>query len=59
MRIKIFQQNYLENLEEDVNTFLYELNSEVIDIKYSIIKSGSCAKANETYFMHSAMIIYK
>lgn len=55
MKVKIFDLEDEKDLEDEVNTFLNELEGEVIDIKYQI---SSCVYSEEQIFCFSAMIIY-
>ncbi|WP_067844298.1 sporulation protein Cse60 [Amphibacillus sediminis] len=57
-RVKLFDDQYVTNLEEAINNFLETVQSkpsfELIDIKYNSYPYG---EVNTDY--HSAMIIYK
>lgn len=55
MRVKIFDLESEKDLEEEINDFLEELNSEVIDIKYQV---SSSIYNEEQIYCFSAMIIY-
>ena len=55
MKVKIFDLECEEDLEEDMNNFLEELNGEVVDIKYSVSTS---LYNEEQIYCFSAMIIY-
>ena len=53
MKVKIFDDTYIDVLERKINEFFEENNIILIDVKYS-----SCHK-KERYVNHSAMIIYR
>lgn len=55
MKVKLFDLEDEKDLEEDMNNFLSELDSEVVDIKYQISTSVS---GEEQIYCFSAMIIY-
>ena len=55
MKIKIFDFEHEEDLEDEVNDFISELNGEVIDIKYQVSVS---VYSEEQVFCFSAMVIY-
>ena len=53
MKVKIFDETYIDVLERKINKFFEENNIILIDVKYSsCYKSGS--RVN-----HSAMVIYR
>ena len=54
MKVKIFDEESEEDLEEDINSFL-ENDNEIIDIKYQVSTS---MYSEEQIFCFSAMIIY-
>ena len=53
MKVKIFDDTYIDVLERKINKFFEENNIILINIKYS-----SCHKS-ESRVNHSAMIIYR
>ena len=57
MKVKIFDEAHEKDLEEDINSFLEELDEdkEVIDIKYEVSTS---IFSEEQIYCFSAMIIY-
>ncbi len=55
MKVKLFDFEDESDLEKSMNTFLNELEGEVIDIKYQI---ASFAQGEEQIYSYSAMIIY-
>ena len=55
MKVKIFDEETEEDLEEKINTFLEETEKEVIDIKYQV---SACVFGEEQIYCFSAMIIY-
>jgi hypothetical protein len=57
MKVKIFDEAHEKDLEEQINTFLEELDEdkEIIDIKYEVSIS---IFAEEQIYCFSAMIIY-
>lgn len=55
MRVKVFDEQHEEDLEEVVNAFLSELEEDVIDIKFS---TSSFIDHDEQIFCFSALIIY-
>ena len=55
MKVKLFDFVDESDLEKSMNTFLNELEGEVIDIKYQI---ASFAQGEEQIYSYSAMIIY-
>ena len=57
MKVKIFDEESEEDLEEDINNFLDEFEEiNVIDIKYQVSTS---MYSEEQIFCFSALIIYK
>lgn len=55
MKVKIFDEVHEKDLEEAVNTFLEDLEGDLIDIKYQVSIS---VFAEEQVYCFSAMIIY-
>jgi hypothetical protein len=57
MRVKIFDEAHEKDLEEQINTFLEDLDEEkeIIDIKYEVSIS---IFSEEQIYCFSAMIIY-
>ncbi len=57
MKVKIFDEESEEDLEEDINKFLDDFEEiDVIDIKYQVATS---IYSEEQIFCFSALIIYK
>ncbi len=56
MKVKIFDEDHEQDLENAVNKFLEELDGRVIDIKYQIVIGIS---GEEQIYCFSAMIIYE
>ena len=54
MKVKIFDEESEEDLEEDINSFL-ENDNEIIDIKYQVSTS---MYSEEQIYCFSAMIMY-
>lgn len=55
MKVKLFDENHEKDLEGAVNSFLSELEGEVIEIKYQVAVG---VFSDEQVFCFSAMIIY-
>jgi len=55
MKVKIFDEEYEKDLEEDINEFLSDMSLEVVDIKYQVSTS---VYSEEQIYCFSAMIIY-
>ena len=55
MKVKIFDEETEEDLEEKINTFLEETEKEVINIKYQV---SACVFGEEQIYCFSAMVIY-
>ncbi len=55
MKVKIFDEENEEDLEEDINSFIEVNDIEVIDIRYQV---GVGIFSEEQIFCFSAMIIY-
>ena len=53
MKVKIFDDTYIDVLERKINKFFEENNIILIDVRYS-----SCYES-ESYVNYSAMIIYR
>ncbi len=56
MKVKVFDENHEKDLESSVNEFLSTLDSNVVDIKYSVAIS-ICGE--EQIYCFTAMIIYE
>ena len=56
MKVKVFDESHEKDLENSINTFLSELEGEVIDIKYSVSAS---IFSEEQIYCFSALILYK
>ena len=55
MKVKIFDEESEEELQDKMNYFLEELEKEVIDIKYQV---SACVFGDEQIYCFSAMVIY-
>ncbi len=55
MKVKIFDEESEEELQDKMNNFLEELEKEVIDIKYQV---SACVFGDEQIYCFSAMVIY-
>lgn len=55
MKVKIFDEESEEELQDKMNSFLEELEKEVIDIKYQV---SACVFGDEQIYCFSAMVIY-
>lgn len=55
MKVKLFDEGHEKDLEYQVNTFLSDLEGDVIDIKYQVAIS-TCGE--DQIYCFSAMIIY-
>ena len=56
MKVKIIDCNHEQDLEEEVNYFLYDIDPKnVVDIKYQV---SSFYDNKEQIYIYSAMIIY-
>ncbi len=55
MKVKIFDEGHEKDLEAAINSFLKELEGDVIDIKYQVALS---VFSEEQVYCFSAMIIY-
>ena len=56
MKVKIFDEEDEEDLENDVNSFLMDDNLEILDIKFQV---GVSIFSEEQIYCFSAMILYK
>jgi len=56
MKVKIFDEEDEEDLEEDINTFLLDEEVKVVDIKYQVAVS---IFSEEQVFCFSALILYE
>lgn len=55
MKVKIFDEEYEKDLEDDINNFLSDISGDVVDIKYQVSTS---VYSEEQIYCFSAMIIY-
>lgn len=55
MKVKIFDDEDEKDLESDINSFLEDLDGEVVDIKYQVSVG---IFSEEQVFCFSAMIVY-
>ncbi len=55
MKVKLFDENHEKDLEAAINSFLKELEGEVIEIKYQVAIG---VFSEEQVFCFSAMVIY-
>ena len=55
MKVKIFDEECENDLEESINDFLYETNCDIIDIKYEV---AIAACGEDQLYCFSAMIVY-
>lgn len=56
MKVKIFDEEDEEDLEEDINSFLSDEKIKVVDIKYQVAVS---IFSEEQVFCFSALILYE
>ena len=56
MKVKIFDEEHEKDLEDSINDFFYEVDCDIIDIKYCIAID---AQGEDQIYCYSAMIIYK
>lgn len=56
MKVKVFDEGHEKDLEQAVNDFLDSLETDLIDIKYSVAIS-TCGE--EQIYCFTAMIIYE
>ena len=56
MKVKIFDEEDEEDLEDDVNSFLINQKIEVLDIKFQV---GVSIFSEEQIYCFSVMILYK
>ncbi len=56
MKVKLFDEEDEQDLENSVNSFLSEIGNSVVDIKYQVAVS---IFSEEQVYCFSAMIIYK
>ena len=56
MKVKVFDESHEKDLENDINDFLKEEDTDVIDIKYSVATS---IFSDEQIYCFSALILYK
>lgn len=55
MKVKVFDESHEKDLENSINAFLSNTNSDIIDIKYQVA-IGICGE--EQIYCFSAMVIY-
>ena len=55
-KVKIFDEPHEKDLENDINSFLSELDSDIIDIQF---RTSVAIFADEQVYCFSAMIIYE
>lgn len=55
-RVKIFDEPHEKDLEADINSFINELDNDIIDIKFS---TSISVFAEEQIYCFSALIIYE
>lgn len=55
MKVKVFDEMHEKDLEEQVNSFLEDLESDIFDIKYQVSISMF---GEEQIYCFSAMVIY-
>ena len=55
MKVKLFDESHEKDLEQKINSFISELTTEVIDIKYQV---AITMFGEEQIYCFSAMIIY-
>jgi len=55
MKVKMFDENHEKDLEAAINNFLNTINSDIIDIKYSVAIS---VFGEEQIYCFTAMVIY-
>ena len=56
MRVKVFDESHEKDLESSVNEFLSGLETDLVDIKYSVAIS-TCGE--DQIYCFTAMIIYE
>ena len=56
MKVKLFDESHEKDLEEKINSFLSNLEGEVIDIKFT---TSIAMFGEEQLYCFTAMIIYK
>ena len=55
MKVKMFDESHEKDLEAAINNFLNTINSDIIDIKYSVAIS---VFGEEQIYCFTAMVIY-
>ena len=55
MKVKIFDEEYEKDLENDINEFLSDFEGDIIEIKYQVALG---IFSEEQVYCFSAMIIY-
>lgn len=56
MKVKVIDESHEKDLETSINSFLSELEGEVVDIKFQVAIS---IEHDEQIYCFSAMILYK
>lgn len=56
MKVKIIDESHEKDLESSINTFLSEIDKEIIDIKFQV---SIAVDKDEQLYCFSAMILYK
>lgn len=56
MKVKIFDESHEKDLEEEINSFIEEVEPEILDIKFSVSVS---VFSEEQVYCFSALILYK
>lgn len=55
MKVKCFDENHEKDLEAKINAFLNGINSDIIDIKYTV---AIAMQGEDQIFCFSAMVVY-
>lgn len=55
MKVKCFDENHEKDLEVKINAFLNGINSDIIDIKYTV---AIAMQGEDQIFCFSAMVVY-
>lgn len=55
MKVKVFDENHENDLENSINEFLKENNCDIIDIKYQV---AIAMYGDDQVYCFSAMVIY-
>lgn len=56
MKVKLFDESHEKDLENSINSFLGSLETDVVDIKYSVAIS-TCGE--EQIYCFTAMVVYE